>query len=304
MIRGGCSRFSLTVRPIVKTPNNVSDEYAQLQRQYYDSRIVTEQDAKTLVGCYNEGANTMPSIAQFVLDEYRQRQYKKPQRALNLLDFGCGVGRIMEAFKHLGIQCVDGVDISQKMLTFAGQNPALKDSRFYLTSGSDCGAAPQGHYDLVTSLFCLQHICHHDNRMSILRSMRECLSDEGMVAIEMQFFPTCSSDNIPGNHAAWSENKVSSVTNSEADVWITFDKLGECVRDISECFADLAFYFVDIYDLDAYEREHSAATINYQYPFQHVYFFGGKHRRVAKEVCNKQWRRPRLLDRLKRACCQ
>ena len=276
----------------MKALNNISDEYAQLQRQYYDSRIATEQDAKNLVGCYDEGAKTMPSIAQFILDEYRQRQYKKPSQALNLLDFGCGVGRIMEAFKLLGVQHVDGVDISEKMLTFARQTPALKDSQFFLTSGSDCGAAPRGHYDLVTSLFCLQHICHHDNRMSILRSMRECLSDEGMAAIEMQFFPTCSSENIPRNHAAWNENKVSPVTNSEADVWITYDKLGECIRDISDCFCDLAIYFVEMHDVNVYERERSAATINYQHPFHHVYLFGGKQRRMSENVCNKTWSEP------------
>ncbi len=280
---------------------SVSKEYARLQREYYDSRIASEQDAKNLVGCYEDGERVIPSIVQFILDEYRQRRYEKPLRSLRVLDFGCGVGRIMEAFSRLGVRNVDGVDISEKMLGFAGQKAALRDSRLFLTTGCDCGDAPKGRYDIVSSLFCLQHICHHDNRMNIIRSMRECLTDDGMIAIEMQFFPTCSSQTIPGNHAAWDENKVSSVTNSEADVWITPDKLGECMSDLSEHFHDLQCCFVELFAPESYRREESEATVNYQHPFQFVYFFGGKRPRLNHEVCNKPWTPPRFLPRILRA---
>jgi SAM-dependent methyltransferase len=201
--------------------NEQSAEYAELQRRYYNDRIRSLADAQHLVGSYHGGAALMPSILQFVVDEYRKRRLTRSLQEMRMLDFGCGVGRIMRAARELGVGVTDGVDISESMLEYARENPALAGARTFLGSGADCGDAPRGHYNLITSFFCLQHICHHGNRMSILRDMSECLADDGMVALELQYFPTVTSNEVPGNHAPWGENRVASVTNSEADVWLT-----------------------------------------------------------------------------------
>src|SRR5688572_30836789 len=225
------------------SPDEQSAEYAALQRRYYDDRIRSLSDAQHLVGCYEAGLALMPSILRFVLDEYRKRRHTRPLEEMRMLDFGCGVGRIMQAARELGIGVTDGVDISESMLGYARENPALAGARTFLGRGFDCGDAPRGHYDLLTSFFCLQHICHHGNRMSILRDMSDCLSDDGMVALELQYFPTITSGEVPGNHAPWGENRVASVTNSEADVWLTPDKLGQVLTDMSTCFRDVSFQF-------------------------------------------------------------
>lgn len=266
------------------SPNEQSAEYAELQRRYYNDRIRSLADAQHLVGSYHGGAALMPSILQFVVDEYRKRRLTRSLQEMRMLDFGCGVGRIMRAARELGVGVTDGVDISKSMLDYAQENPALAGARTFLGSGADCGDAPRGHYNLITSFFCLQHICHHGNRMSILRDMSECLADDGMVALELQYFPTVTSNEVPGNHAPWGENRVASVTNSEADVWLTPDRMGQVLTDMSTCFSDVSVQFVDLFDPDKYDRTQSSATRNYPHPFHHVYVFGTKRRSFASSV--------------------
>jgi SAM-dependent methyltransferase len=268
----------------VTSSHQLSAEYAALQRRYYDDRIHSLTDAQNLVGCYQEGRSVMPSILQFVIDEYRQRRFQRPLQQTRMLDFGCGVGRIMEAARELGIGEVDGVDISESMLNYARHNPALAGARTFLGGGADCGDAPRNYYHLITSFFCLQHVCHHGNRMGVLRAMNECLADDGMVALELQYFPTISANEVPGNHAPWGEDRVASVTNSEADVWITPDRLGAMLADMSSCFRDVSLQFVDLFEPEQYDRTTSAATENYQHPFTHIYVFGTKRRTFASTI--------------------
>jgi SAM-dependent methyltransferase len=268
----------------VTSPHQLSTEYAALQRRYYDDRIHSLTDAQNLVGCYQDGRAVMPSILQFVVDEYRKRRYTRSLKQTRMLDFGCGVGRIMEAARELGVGETDGVDISESMLNYARRNPALAGARTFLGSGADCGEAPRDSYNLITSFFCLQHVCHHGNRMGILRAMNECLAEDGMVALELQYFPTITASEVPGNHAPWGEDRVASVTNSEADVWITPDKLGEMLADLSSCFRDVSFQFVDLFQPEQYDRTKSAATENYVHPFSHVYVFGTKRRTFASSI--------------------
>ncbi|MCC7009192.1 MAG: class I SAM-dependent methyltransferase [Acidobacteria bacterium] len=262
----------------------VSTEYATFQRRYYDERIHSLEDARALVGCYQDGLRVMPSILQFVMDEYRQRRFAQPIHAMRLLDFGCGVGRIMEAARGFGFRHVDGVDISSAMLEYARSNPALTGARFFLGSGADCGDAPHGQYDLITSFFCLQHVCHQGNRMGIFRAMADCLSHDGMVALEFQYYPSIDAAGVPGDHAPWGEHRVSSVTNSEADVWITPDRLGRVLQDLSSCFHDVSFQVVDLFRPEEYDPTRSLATVNYRVPFSHLYVFGTKRRGFAASV--------------------
>src|SRR6185503_14440053 len=69
-------------------------------------------------------------------------------RGKRALDVGCGVGRSMEAMIDAGVN-VDGVDISERMIHFARQNPKLHESSLFVSRGNDCGDAPDGSYDLV-----------------------------------------------------------------------------------------------------------------------------------------------------------
>src|SRR3546814_16865382 len=92
---------------------------------------------------------------------------------LKLLDFGCGVGRVMEAFVELGVGGIDGCDISSAMLSHAREKPELAKSQFFLTHGFDSGNSPTDHYDIAYSFLCLHPI---PMRSEERRVGKECVS--------------------------------------------------------------------------------------------------------------------------------
>src|SRR3546814_10038409 len=98
-----------------------------------------------------------------------------------LLDVGCGVGRVMEAFVELGVGSIDGCDISSAMLSHARERPELAKSQFFLTDGFDSGNSPTDHYDIAYSFLCLHHIPMRQTRIAILEALARTLKDGGMV---------------------------------------------------------------------------------------------------------------------------
>ena len=130
-----------------------------MQRNYYDRRASNLEEAQVLVhpDFRLAQAQAVPTQAHALLDVL-QRTYAaqgggsllevlkratSPLEQLRVLDFGCGVGRLMKPLIDAGFR-VDGVDISERMLAFARQDPALKGSDFFLANGNDCGTAPEG----------------------------------------------------------------------------------------------------------------------------------------------------------------
>jgi SAM-dependent methyltransferase len=168
-----------------------------------------------------------------------------PSRDLRILDFGCGVGRLMKPLAEAGFR-VDGVDISEKMLSFARNEPALKQSELFLSDGNDCGAAPAGVYDFVYSYLCFQHICSRAVRNELLAAMKRALRPGGVVLIQMHYYPDRTAATVPAPHTPWSGDNFSApVTNGRADVWPTPDELHLVVQDFSRHFEDLRLQFVN-----------------------------------------------------------
>ena len=86
----------------------------------------------------------------------RERWPDAPRR--RALDFGCGVGRLTQALAT-EFDEVTGVDISDGMLAVASQLDRRGGRVKYLhNTRSDLRAFPDGTFDLVYSLICLQHI--------------------------------------------------------------------------------------------------------------------------------------------------
>lgn len=239
--------------------------YAGLQRNVYDRHATSREKAEALVGPeYDQLAVQAGNQAQFALNEYfRRRPYGQPvDFGVPILDFGCGIGRMMEAFVQLGFSNIDGVDISERMLGFARQSSALHNSRFWRTNGHDCGDAPTDHYDLVYSFITMHHICMRQTRIDILRAMHRCLRPGGVVVLEFRGYPGATSHRVPRNHALWTMNMTAEDTNSAADVWITPDQLGHVYDDMRLCFRDIQFQ-----ELDTSENYFAyAPDAIYQYP--------------------------------------
>jgi SAM-dependent methyltransferase len=109
---------------------------------------------------------------------------------------------------------MDGVDISQQNLSnaqiYLTDLPTEKTPNLYLTNGMDCGAAPVNSYDFAMSTICLQHICVHDVRYSILKSLFTVLKPGGRISIQMGY-------GVPSpNTVGYYENHVTATDTNRA----------------------------------------------------------------------------------------
>ncbi|MBX3745273.1 MAG: class I SAM-dependent methyltransferase [Verrucomicrobiae bacterium] len=81
-----------------------------------------------------------------------------PDRFRHVLDFGCGVGRLTQAWRPHA-DSVTGVDISEPMIRqaerLAAGHPGIQ---FLVNVRPDLAALPDGHFDLCFSYICLQHM--------------------------------------------------------------------------------------------------------------------------------------------------
>lgn len=228
-------------------------EYADRQRTVYDTHATDREAAEALVGPnYDVLGQEAGHQAEFIVNEYLRRQLTAHGEEIDLsvpiLDFGCGVGRVMRAVRSFGFTNVDGVDISQKMLEHAASDPMLTGSRLWVSSGMDLGSAPRDHYGLIYSTICMNHISMRHTRTRILEAMAQSLRPGGVIAVEFFIYPGVDSYRIPPTHARWAENRPAHDTNSGCDVWITPDQLGEVYEDFRIFFADLQFQEFDIFD--------------------------------------------------------
>jgi len=264
-------------------------QYAENQRSQYDATSQSYENAKAQVAPnYDHQRRIAPNYAKLMLSHYflRQGQFYQPGQTdvsgLKLLDFGCGVGRVMEAFTELGIGAVDGCDISSAMLSHARAKTELANSNFFLTQGGDTGSSPVDHYDIAYSFLCLHHIPMRQTRIRILEALARNLMPGGMVFAEFKIFPGATAAKIPTNHAHWTENMVAKYTNSAADVWITPDALGMVYEDFRLFFADIGLVEIDL-ALEHYEYKPGAI---YQFGFNQLFMVGTKQPSFYSNMVN------------------
>ena len=266
----------------VQMSDNALEMYSDLQRKAYDERSKSRTDAEFMVAGagYAAGRVRAGYQAQFVINEALRRRVDitapvDPQ--MRILDFGCGVGRVMEAVAELGFENVDGVDISAAMIEHASSSPLLANSRFWVTDGHSAGGAPDGQYDLAYSFICMQHISMRQTRIDIIRSLARALKPGGTLVLELMYYPSILSSQIPLPHVAWTQNRTSTDTNSAADVWVTPDMLGEVADDMRLCFRDVALQEIDMWD-------NVAGTQSERYPVrQNVLLVSGTVGRVLSD---------------------
>jgi SAM-dependent methyltransferase len=166
-------------------------DYVEMQRRDYERRAAAdtispgEISGDYVVGMWREH-DTWPDYEEFLM------RYVPTEPTWIALDFGCGPGRNLRRWSHRFAR-IDGADISARNLEnariFLQDLPAEKKPNLYLTSGMDCGDAPADAYDFAFSTICLQHICVHSVRLSILRALYRCLKPGGRLSIQMGYGP-------------------------------------------------------------------------------------------------------------------
>jgi SAM-dependent methyltransferase len=110
-------------------------------------------------------------------------------KSMTALDFGCGPGRCLVLYQDRFAQ-MDGADIAIENLGAAKTWLSLNNGtihELYHINGIELNGVPDTKYDLVYSTICLQHICVHEIRFSILQDMYRVLKPGGWITIQMGF---------------------------------------------------------------------------------------------------------------------
>lgn len=223
------------------------EQYAKNQRRFYDglSGEGLDKARDAVAPEFDRARRHAQQYVHHVLNQFylRRGTHYLPGRPdiskLKVLDFGCGVGRVMEAFHEAGVGVIDGCDISQGMLDHAAQSTILKNSRFFLGNGYDIGSAPQDNYDIAYGFLVFHHIPMRQTRIEILRALSKGLNKGGMIFLELKIYPGVTAARIPRAHAHWTENVPAAGSNSDSDVFVTPDALGLVYEDFKLFFYDV-----------------------------------------------------------------
>ena len=113
-----------------------------------------------------------------------------PQR---VLDFGCGVGRVLVGFAELAPEVV-GLDVSPAMLAEAGRNcDAQGMAHVQLLASDDQLSCLQGAFDLVHSVIVFQHINPMRGRQLAARLIAH-LRPGGVAALHFTYAKACHAE--------------------------------------------------------------------------------------------------------------
>jgi trans-aconitate methyltransferase len=164
-------------------------DYVAMQQRDYERRAAADKitpghiEGDFVVGSWREH-DEWPDYEEFLMKCVPQ------EPVWVAFDFGCGPGRNIRRWSDRFAR-IDGADISERNLAnariFLADLATEKKPQLFVTSGMNSGGAPRNTYDFVFSTICLQHICVHSVRYSILRSMFDCLKPGGRLSVQMGY---------------------------------------------------------------------------------------------------------------------
>ena len=134
---------------------------------------------------YNDFFESGRDYARTVLASCRRHfgEAFDPQR---VLDFGCGVGRVLVPFAEMA-ESVVGTDVSESMLAEARRNCArFGISNVDLVRSDDALTEVEGTFDLVHSTIVLQHV-ESERGLDLIARLVERIAPGGAAAIHVTY---------------------------------------------------------------------------------------------------------------------
>lgn len=118
-----------------------------------------------------------PALKNIVTTQLKQLQTTKNQ--LQVLDLGCGNGRLFELCQKDNKIIYTGVDQSKNLIDIAQARYA--QAKFYHANVLDFTKDCTQKFDLVLLIAVLQHIPSHDLRLNLLQQLKQCLHPGGII---------------------------------------------------------------------------------------------------------------------------
>ena len=98
-----------------------------------------------------------------------------------VLDIGCGMGQHAKQYAEMGAASVLGIDISEKMLAYAGKNNAADRVTYRRLSFTDLNRLEE-RFDVITSSLAFDYA---EDFLSLMKSIRGLLTDRGVLVFSM-----------------------------------------------------------------------------------------------------------------------
>ena len=158
-----------------------TDNYLKMQKDFYEQEASkwSLENRDPVVGSY-DAHNAWEDYDNYLFKDFDTTD-------LIALEYGCGPGRNLVRFSNR-FKRIDGVDISNNNLLKARENLNANsiEGGLWLCDGKSIPLISHT-YDVVFSVICLQHICCHDIRFSIMKEVYRALKDDGYFCFQMGF---------------------------------------------------------------------------------------------------------------------
>lgn len=108
-----------------------------------------------------------------------------PQRREAALDFGCGVGRLAPALST-SFDSYCGLDLSEQMASRARElHRSRPNCRFEVADDPSLARFPDSQFDLVASVYVLQHLTDRATVLEYVASMLRVLRPGGLLVVQL-----------------------------------------------------------------------------------------------------------------------
>ena len=192
----------------------MKEKYLEMQRSQYNDEASkwSLKRRDPVVGSYDRH-NAWSDYDKFLFKGIQTNN-------MTALEYGCGPGRNMIKF-HNRFSRIDGVDISpvnKEKAEINLKHNGIPFPNYYITPG-DTIPTEDASYDLVFSVICLQHICVHEIRYSIMKEAYRVLKSGGYFCAQMGYG---GKTNVGTTVAEYYQNYYdANGTNGRHDVIVT-----------------------------------------------------------------------------------